>query len=81
MTEKSQPENDKIENAHPENGRIITPEKLQKKNTWKMKEWKMYDMENESKYTTKKMIEKSCQKMIECKMHTQKIAETSHTRK
>ena len=27
MTEKSQPENDRMENAHPENGRKITPGK------------------------------------------------------
>ena len=38
MTAKSQPENDKMENAHPENGRKITSGKWQKKHTRKMTE-------------------------------------------
>ena len=57
MTEKSQLKNDRMENAHLENGRKITSGKPQKKHTWKTKEWKMHDMENarHGKCTTWKM--------------------------
>ena len=49
MTEKSQLENDRMENAHPENGRKITSGKWQKKHTWKIKELKMHDIGNDRK--------------------------------
>ena len=34
-------------------------EKNRKKQTWKTKEWKMHDMENDRKCIPRKMIEKS----------------------
>merc|ERR1712025_1046487 len=87
MTEKSQQENNRMENAHPENGRKITPGNWQKKHTWKTKEWKMHDMENDRKCASRKMIQnahlRKCQKshnrkMIEWKMHIWEKAEKSH---
>ena len=51
MIEKTQRENDRMENAHLEKGRKITPGKWQKKQNWKMKEWKMHYIENDRKIT------------------------------
>ena len=41
----------------------------------------MHNMENDKKLTPQKMIEKSHLENDRMKMHTQKIAETSHTGK
>ena len=59
MTEKAQPENERMENAGHEKGIKCTYWKIAENHNQKMKEWKMQNMENYRKCTPRKMTEKS----------------------